>query len=75
MSTTETRETGISPEVRADFDAVMAHLRTGKPLDPAIARRIHERAEKIRQRILQEQGVRDLGVEIIRELRGALPEP
>jgi hypothetical protein len=54
--------------------AVVESLATGKPLDPAIARKIHEKARQIKERVFQEQGLLDLGVPAIREFRGELPE-
>jgi hypothetical protein len=64
----------IPPDVMADADAVIEHVLTGRPLDAEIARRVEERAEQIRQRILHEHGLVDIGVPAIRELRGPLPE-
>ena len=40
-----------------------------KPLDPEVARRIRERGDRIREQILREHGVLDIGVPAIRELR------
>lgn len=59
-----------SPETRA----VIKSLETGKPIDPEIAARIHEKARKIKERVLREQGVVDIGVPAIREFRGEIPE-
>jgi hypothetical protein len=73
MATNETN--GIPPDVLADVQAIADHVATGKPLDPEVVRRIQERAAKIRQEILEEHGVQNIGVQIIREMRGALPEP
>jgi hypothetical protein len=47
----------------------MESIATGRRLDPVIARRIRERAELIRQEILEQHGVLDIGVPAIRELR------
>lgn len=71
---TQMNMTDIPPEIQAEFQAVAEHLQTGKPIDPVLSRRITERAEKIRQQILQRQGVQNTGVQIIRELRGPLDE-
>jgi hypothetical protein len=38
-----------------------------------LARRVRARAEAIRQQILATHGVQDIGVQLIRELRGELP--
>ncbi len=59
----------IPPDLAADTQAVIDILTTGKPLDPAVARRIRERGDSIRERILREHGVLDIGVPAIRELR------
>ena len=73
MAATETN--GIPPDVMADVQAVAEAVAAGKPLDPEMARRVRERADQVRQEILKEHGVQDIGVQIIRELRGELPEP
>ena len=65
---------GVSPEIRAESQAVVEHLQTGKPMDQVMSRRITERAETIRHQIRKEEGVQNLVVEIIRELRGPLDE-
>ena len=70
MDTTET----IPAEMDADTKAVIEHVMTGKPLDPKVARRIHERAERISAEIFRRHGVLDIGVPAIRELRGELPD-
>jgi hypothetical protein len=59
--------------MKSDEEAVIASFLTGKPLDPEIARRIHERAKAIRDRVYREHGLVDIGVPAIRELRGELP--
>ena len=41
---------------KADFDAVLRHAFHGAPLDPEIARRVHERAEKITEEIRRRHG-------------------
>ena len=64
----------VPPDVAADADAVIESLDTGKPLDPEIARRIRERAEKITQRVYREHGLLDIAIPAIREFRGELPE-
>ncbi|OAI54784.1 hypothetical protein AYO44_14230 [Planctomycetaceae bacterium SCGC AG-212-F19] len=69
------KDVGIPPELAADTQAVLERVMTGKPLSPEAARRIHERAEKIREAIYQKHGLLDIGVPAIRELRGDLPNP
>jgi hypothetical protein len=60
-------------DVQADEEAVIASFVTGQPLDPEVARRVHERAQRIRERVLRTHGLVDIGVPAIRELRGELP--
>jgi hypothetical protein len=59
----------LSVESRAVIDSLMS----GMPVDPAIAHRIHEKARKIRERILKEQGFVDIAVPGVRDFRGELP--
>jgi hypothetical protein len=56
-------------ELQADTNALMESIATGERLDPAIARRIRERADLIRREILEQHGVLDIGVPAIREFR------
>ena len=65
----------IPPDVLADLQVITDCVAAGKPVPPEVARRVHERAERVRQEILEKQGVQDIGVQIIREMRGELPEP
>jgi hypothetical protein len=57
-----------------DAQAVLEDIVSGTPVDPQLRQRVRERADAIRQRILATHGVQDIGVELIRELRGKLPE-
>ena len=63
----------LPPDVQADMQAVLDHLATGKPLDPATARRIRERGATITDALRQKFGELDIGVPAIRDLRGELP--
>lgn len=74
MDTAETTA-GVSPDVLADAQAVIDSVSSGKPLDPEVARRVHEHARRIREEIFRQHGLVDLGVPLIRELRGELPNP
>lgn len=71
MKTKESKETG-SPE--SDAQAVLEHVVSGTRVDLELARRVRERAESIRRQILAKHGVQDIGVALIRQLRGELPE-
>ena len=72
---TETNNNTIPREVMADLQAVADALADGKKLDPEVARLVRERADKARQELLAVRGVQDIGVEIIREIRGDSAEP
>jgi len=69
-------ETKVSPpaDANGDAQAVLDHVIAGTPIEPELARRVHDRAEANRQEILASHGVQDIGVELIRQLRGGLPE-
>lgn len=59
----------------SDVQVVADCVAAGKPVPPDVAQRLHEQAELIRQEILAKHGVLNIGVDIIRELRGELPAP
>jgi hypothetical protein len=52
-------------EEAADLRAVLDHAFKGKPLDPAVARRVEDRAEAIRKRL----PLTNIAVDLIRESR------
>ena len=66
-----TAASNTEAEVFADATAVLAALKSGGTLDPAIALRIQERSLRTRERILREHGEVDIAVPSIRELRDA----
>ncbi|MSR56292.1 MAG: hypothetical protein EXS05_01285 [Planctomycetaceae bacterium] len=55
----------------ADHRAMLDHAFKGKPLDPEVSRRVHERAEKVREG-MRARGVKIDAVELIRESREEL---
>jgi len=63
---TDTRKPPTQEE--ADHRHVIEHAFKGKPLDPEVARRVHERAEKVREG-MRARGVTIDAVELIRESR------
>jgi hypothetical protein len=69
MNMTETIP-NIDPDVQAVAEAIAA----GIPVDRDVARRIHERAARIREEVYRKNGLVDFAVPAIRELRGELPE-
>jgi hypothetical protein len=62
------------PDALDDVQLVAACVAAGRPIPPDLARRVRERADQIRKDILATHGVQDIGVPIIREIRGELPE-
>ena len=64
-----------SDTTEADNQAVLDHFATGEPLDPAVAKRVRERGQRIREEVYKKHGLLDIGVPTIRELRGELPNP
>jgi hypothetical protein len=71
MNGTEKSLSEMDPDTRA----IIEHAMYGKPLDPEVARRIHEKAARITEELYQKYGLLDIGVPAIRELRGELPLP
>jgi hypothetical protein len=56
MNTTETKPT-VDPQEQADCEAVERHAIEGAPLDPEVARRVQERAERVSQEIFRIHGL------------------
>ena len=54
--TAETKTTGTDPQVHADEEAVLRHAFHGEPLDPEVARRVHERAARVTEEIYRVHG-------------------
>jgi hypothetical protein len=60
---TETRKPQTQEE--ADRQAVLEHAFKGAPLDPEVAKRVHERAAAVRAKLR----LTDIAVDLIREIR------
>lgn len=52
----ETKTTGTDAQECADFEAVLRHAFHGEPLDPEVARRVHERAARVTEEIYRLHG-------------------
>jgi hypothetical protein len=63
------------PESEVDARIVAECLAAGKQVPAEVVRRVRERAEQARRQLLASHGVQDIGVQIIREIRGELPPP
>lgn len=74
MACMKAAELQATESPHADAQAVLDQVVSGRPIDPTLAKRVRERAEAIRRQILAERGIQEIGVELIRELRGELPE-
>jgi hypothetical protein len=61
----------LPPDVRADLEAVVAAVSTGKPVDPAVRERVRAGADRTREAVYRRHGLLDIGVPAIRELRDA----
>jgi hypothetical protein len=55
----EEKPSAIDPQEQADMEAVWRHAFEGQPLDPEVARRVHERAAKITEEIYRRHGLID----------------
>lgn len=60
-------------ESKADAQIVADCLAAGKVVPTEVARRVREHADQARSQLLATHGVQDIGVQIIREIRGELP--
>jgi hypothetical protein len=65
----------LPPDVMADVQVVADCVAADKPIPADVAQRVRERSDEARRRLLVTHGVQDIGVRIIRELRGELPNP
>ncbi len=63
----------IPPELRAEFEEAVRRAMSGQR-DPEVMRKACEQMDRFREEIRRQYGVQDIGVNLIRELRGELPE-
>jgi hypothetical protein len=69
MATVETPP-AIPADEMADMEEVCRLIAEGKPVtDPALLKRIHERAEQVRRAMFEKHGVTNIAVDLIREVR------
>ena len=52
------------PDLRADLQAVLDHVASGKPLDPEVARRVSERSTAVQEELVRRFGVREIAVDL-----------
>jgi hypothetical protein len=72
MNTSENTN-GVPSDEQADAQTVADCVAARRPIPAEVVRRVRERADKARREILATHGVQDIGVQIIREMRGELP--
>jgi hypothetical protein len=58
----------LPSDIRLMLDEAIRHAMTGAG-DPAILRRIHDEAEKIKREVFEKHGLLDVGTPAVRELR------
>src|SRR5437763_176819 len=68
MKSTDTVSSGTSPEVLDDLAAVLRHVAAGTAVEPALARRIEERSERLTEALRQRYGELEVAVDLIREI-------
>ncbi|HLW65239.1 MAG TPA: hypothetical protein VKS79_07970 [Gemmataceae bacterium] len=67
----QTQKNPVPPrDFAADEEAVTDSFLTGAPLSQEVARRVHERALRIREGIRRKHGLVDIAVPAVREFRG-----
>ena len=66
--TNEHDNTGGDPQPQDDYKAVMRHVAEGSPVEPELARRVRERAERITDEIRREHGDIDV-VKLLHDAR------
>jgi hypothetical protein len=69
-------ENNCNNSVSIDRDAqiVAACVAAGKQIPDDVVQRVRQRADEARKELLATRGVQDIGVQIIREIRGELPQ-
>lgn len=64
----------IGPDSIADTQLVVECAAAGRPVPVEVACRVQARAAQARKQLIATHGVQDIGVQIIREIRGELPQ-
>jgi len=64
----ERESIATDPQFRDDYEAVMRHVADGTPVEPELARRVRERAERITDEIRREHGDIDV-VKLLHDAR------
>jgi hypothetical protein len=62
----------VPSELRAEFERAVRRAMAGER-DPEAMKRACEHMDESREQIRRQYGVQDIGVDLIRELRGELP--
>ena len=59
----------VSPELHTEFDEAVRRAMSGQR-DPQVMRKACEHMDTLREEILRQYGIQEIGVDLIRELRG-----
>jgi hypothetical protein len=68
-----TNHHSAATDATADAQVIVECLTAQKPVPAEVVRRVRERADQARKMLLAAHGLQDIGVQIIREIRGELP--
>ncbi len=74
MNNATKRMSVTPPDELADAQLVADCIAAGRPIPPEVVRRVQERAAQARKELIATHGIQDIGVRIIREIRGELPQ-
>lgn len=61
--------TASLPTAIEDMHAVTEAVLAGRPIDPDLAQRVHQRAAELRKRMIVERGLQDISVPLLRQAR------
>jgi hypothetical protein len=64
-----TKTNGIPQDVLADMQVVADAVAGGWPVDAEVAKRVRARSENVQRQLLQQHGVREIAVDLIRQGR------
>ena len=64
----------VPQDLRAEFEEAVRRAMSGQR-DAEAMREACEHMDRLREEIRRQHGIQDIGVDLIRELRGELPEP
>ena len=66
--------TEVATDTASDTQALAEALAEGRKPDTELVIRVRARAELARRELIAARGIQDMGVQLIREIRGDLPD-